>query len=46
MRIVYLIDKKYHNINFYSLDEILKGPIFKWIECNMVTQKVCNKKCK
>lgn len=40
------IDKKYHNINFYSLDEILKGPIFKWIECNMVTQKVCNKKCK
>ena len=40
------IDKKYHNINYYSLKEIFEGPMYKWMEDNMASQKVCNKKCK
>ena len=29
------IDKKYHNIHHYSIEEIIEGPIFKWIENNI-----------
>ena len=39
------IDKKYHNIHFYSLEEIINGPIFKWIEDNMSSASICKEKC-
>ena len=39
------IDKKYHNIKYYSMEEIINGPIFKWIEDNMHKIEVCQEKC-
>jgi hypothetical protein len=45
------LDPKLHNINHYSIQEILDGPVFKWIEDQWTatnsteTKKVCQKKC-
>jgi hypothetical protein len=45
------LDPKLHNINYYSIQEILDGPIFKWIEdqwtasTSTVTLRTCQKKC-
>ena len=39
------IDKKMHNLNHFSIDDIIKGPIFKWIDNNMETFDVCQFKC-
>ena len=39
------IDKKYHNIHHYSVEEIIKGPIFEWIENNMTGLEVCQTNC-
>ena len=39
------IDKKYHNIHHYSVEEIIEGPIFKWIESNMNGLEVCQTNC-
>ena len=45
------LDPKLHNIKHYSIQEILDGPIFKWIEDQWTapnsteTKKVCQRKC-
>ena len=39
------IDKKYHNIHHYSMEEIIEGPIFEWIENNMSKLEVCQSHC-
>ena len=39
------IDKKYHNIHHYSIEDIIEGPIFKWIEDNMNDLEVCQTNC-
>ena len=39
------IDKEWHNIHHHSLEEIINGPIFKWIEDNMHNIDVCQEKC-
>ena len=45
------LDPKLHNIKHYSIQEILDGPIFKWIEdqwtstTSTQTLRTCKKKC-
>jgi len=45
------LDPKLHNINHYSIQEILDGPVFKWIEdqwtapISTQTLKTCKNKC-
>ena len=41
------VDKKFHNINYFSLNEIFEGPMYKWMEDNMSSQRYpCISKCK
>ena len=45
------LDPKLHNIKHYSIQEILDGPVFEWIEdqwtstTSTLTLKTCQKKC-
>ena len=45
------LDPKLHNINHYSIQEIIDGPIFKWIEDQWTstnfteTLRTCKNKC-
>ena len=45
------LDPKLHNINYHSIQEIIDGPIFKWIEdqwsasVTTGTKKTCQEKC-
>ena len=45
------LDPKLHNINYHSIQEIIDGPIFKWIEdqwtstTSTETLRTCKMKC-
>jgi hypothetical protein len=39
------IDKKTHNLAYYTLAEIIDGPMFKWIDNNQDDIGLCNWKC-
>lgn len=39
------LDKKYISLDSYSIQEIIDGPIWKWIDDNMESYFLCNRKC-
>ena len=39
------INKEWHNIHHHSIQEILNGPMFKWIEEHMSEVELCHEHC-
>ena len=39
------LDPKFHNLEHYSIQEIIDGPMWKWISGNMSDMEVCRDKC-
>ena len=39
------LDPKFHNLEHYSVQEIIDGPMWKWISGNMSDMEVCRDKC-